>query len=148
VSHDANEALVRRFYLDLWNQWNLAVADEILAPDLRFRGTLGATDIGIGTFKRYFEQAREAFPDLRSDIHELIVAYDAVVARVTWSGTHAGQFLGIPATGRSWSYEAAAIFHLAAGKIQDAWTVGDTQELWRALGIVPPGRVLGAAPRR
>lgn len=141
-----SEGLVRRFYLDLWNQWNLAVADEILATDLRFRGTLGASDVGIDAFKRYFEQAREAFPDLHADIHELIAAGDAVVARVTWSGTHGGPLLGIAATGRRWSYAAAAIFHVASGKIQDAWTVGDTQELWRALGIVPPGRVLGAAP--
>lgn len=77
-----NESLVRRFYLDLWNQWNLAVADEILAVDLRFRGTLGASDIDIDAFKRYFVQARESFPDLHADIHELIAAGDAVVGRV------------------------------------------------------------------
>lgn len=142
----APEALVRRFYLDLWNNWNLAVAKEILAPDLRFRGTLGASGVGLDKFERYFEQAREAFPDLSADIHELIDAGDTVVARVTWSGTHAGQLLGLPATGRWWTYPAAAIFHIAGAKIQDVWTVGDTQELWRALGVVPPGRALGADP--
>jgi predicted ester cyclase len=42
--------------------------------------------------------------------------------------THAGEIFGIVGTGRRWSYVGAAIFHLNAGKIQDAWVVGDTQE--------------------
>jgi steroid delta-isomerase-like uncharacterized protein len=133
-----NEAVVRRFYDELWNDWNLAVADEILAPDLCFRGSLGASSVGIDGFKDYFEQARTVFPDLRAQVDELIVAGDVVVARLTWSATHAGEIFGVPSTGRRWSYVGVGIFHLDAGQIRGAWIVGDTQELWRALGVAPP----------
>jgi len=138
VSREPNEALIRRFYDELWNEWNLAVADKVLGPDVRFRGSLGASHVGIDAFKDYFEQVRRAFPDLHAQIDELIVAGEVIVARLTWSATHAGELFGIAATGRRWSYVGAAIFHLHAGKIQDAWIVGDTQELWRALAVVPP----------
>src|SRR5262245_17912149 len=132
-----NVAIVRRFHQELWNGWNLALADEILAPGLRFRGSLGYSSVGIQGFKDYFERARNAFPDLRADIHELIDARDVVVARVTWSATHAGEVFGIPATGRRWSYFAAGIFRFDRGRITDAWVVGDTQEFWRVLGVAP-----------
>ncbi len=140
VTREPNEVVIRRFYNELWNEWRLSVADEILAIDVRFRGTLGTSGSGIDHFKAYFKQARKAFPDLHAQIDELIVAGAVVVARLTWSATHAGEIFGIPATGRRWSYVGAGIFHLNAGKIQDAWVVGDTQELWRAIGVVPARR--------
>jgi len=132
-----NVITVRRFHCELWNGWNLAVADAILAPDLRFRGSLGYSSAGIQGFKDYFQQARDAFPDLHSEIHELIDAGDVVVARVIWGATHTGEIFGIRPTGRKWSYVAASIFHFAAGRIVGAWVVGDTQEFWRALGVAP-----------
>lgn len=148
VSRESNEALVRRFYGELWNEWNLPVADEILAPAVRFRGTLGASHVGIDAFKAYFEQARKAFPDLHAQIDELISADNVIVARLTWTATHGGEVFGIPATGRRWSYVGAGIFHVDDGKIQDTWIVGDTQELWRVLGAVPPSSIdLGATGR-
>ncbi len=132
-----NGAVIRRFYDELWNGWDLTVADEIVAPDLRFRGSLGTSLAGIEAFKGYVEQVREAFPDWHNRVDELIAEGDKVVARMTWSGTHRGELLGIAPTGRRVTYVGAAIFRLADAKIQDAWIVGDTQELWRALGAVP-----------
>jgi steroid delta-isomerase-like uncharacterized protein len=140
VSQEANKAVVRRFYEELWNQWKLDVADEILASDLRFRGTLVASGTGIGAFSEYFEQTPIAFPDLHAVIDELIAADDAVVAGLTWSATHAGDLTGIPAIGRRWSYVGAGIFYLDGGRIQDAWIVGDAQELWRAASAIPSSR--------
>ena len=138
VSRTSNEAVVRRFYEELWNHWNLSVANDILAPDVHFRGTLGTSGIGLDHFKAYFEQSRKAVPDLHAQIDEVIIAGDVIVVRLTWSATHSGELFGIPATGRRYSYVGVGIFHLRAGKIQDAWIVGDTQELWRALGAAPP----------
>ncbi len=94
---EANAAVIGRFYEELWNRWDLAVADEILAPALRFRGTLGTSCAGIDAFKRYVEQVRFAFPDWYSRIDEVITAGEKVVARMTWSGTHRGDLL-LPGT--------------------------------------------------
>jgi steroid delta-isomerase-like uncharacterized protein len=133
---DANVAVIRRFYEELWNRWDLALVDEIIAPDLRFRGSRGTTMDGRGEFVRYVEQTRAAFPDWHNRIDELIAADEKVVARLTWTGTHRGEFLGIPPSGRTVSYVGAAFFRLQAGKIREGWVVGDTQELWRALGLL------------
>jgi len=133
----ANEAVIHRFYEELWNQWRLEVADEILAPDLRFRGTLGTRLVGIDGFKGYVEQTRAAFPDWHCRIDELISTDEVVVARLECGGTHAGELLGVAATSRRVSYPAVGIFRFELGKIADAYVVGDTQELWRALGVVP-----------
>jgi predicted ester cyclase len=92
--------------------------------------------VGRDAFKGYVEQVRAAFPDWHNEVEELISADDAVVARLTFTGTHRGELLGVAPTGRRVSYVGAAIFHLDDGKIASAWVVGDTQELWRALGVL------------
>jgi steroid delta-isomerase-like uncharacterized protein len=130
----SNAATIRRFYYELWNRWDLALADEIVAPDLRFRGSLGTTLEGREAFKRYVERVRAAFPDWHNEIDELIPADDKVVARITCGGTHEGELFDVAPTGRRVSYVAVGIFRLAGGKIEEAWVVGDTQEIWRALG--------------
>jgi len=130
--------LVRRFYEELWNRWDLAIADEILAPDLRFRGTLGTRLVGIEAFRGYVEQVRAAFPDWHNHLEELIDAGETIVARLIFSGTHRGELLGVAATGARVEYAGIAIFRLDGGRIAEAWVVADTQELWRALGSMPP----------
>jgi steroid delta-isomerase-like uncharacterized protein len=130
--------LVRRFYEELWNRWDLAVAEEILAPDVRFRGTLGTRLVGVEAFGGYVEQVRAAFPDWHNEIEELIDAGETIVARLTFSGTHRGELLGVAATGARVEYAGIAIFRLDCGRIAEAWVVGDTQELWRALSVTPP----------
>lgn len=131
---EANQAVIERFYNQMWNCWDFAVADEIISPSVRFRGSLGSTLEGLDDFKAYMGSVRAAFPDWHNRIDELIVSGDKVVARMTWSGTHLGELLGVEPTGRRVEYVGAAIFRLAEGKIEDGWVVGDTQELWKRLG--------------
>ena len=83
---------------------------------------------------RYVETARVAFPDWHNRIDELLAVSDRVVTRMTWSGTHEGRLGDIEATGARVEYVGTAFFRLAQGVIEEAWVVGDTQELWRALG--------------
>jgi steroid delta-isomerase-like uncharacterized protein len=132
------EALVRRFYEELWNEWRLDVAAEILADDLRFRGSLGSHEHGRAAFLAHVERVRTAFPDWHNAVDELFAAGERVVARLTWSGTHQGPFAGLAPTGRRVSYVGAGLFTVADGRITVAWIVGDTQDLWRSLGLFSP----------
>ena len=131
---EINKAVVSRFYDEVWNRWNLEVVDEILGKNLRFRGSLGSTLHGRTDFKHYVETVRAAFPDWHNRIDEMLAVADRVVTRMTWSGTHEGRFRDIQATGVRVEYAGAAFFRLSEGIIEEAWVVGDTQELWRALG--------------
>ncbi len=129
-----NEAVIERFYQELWNRWDLAVADEIVSERIRFRGSLGSTLEGKDAFKDYVEDVRAAFPDWRNRIDEMICCGDRIVTRMTWSGTHEGRLQDVEPTGKRVEYVGAAIFRLEGGMIEEAWVVGDTQALWRALG--------------
>jgi steroid delta-isomerase-like uncharacterized protein len=134
------ELVVDRFYGELWNSWRLELADEILAEGISFRGSLGTTVVGREEFKRYAEGVRTAFPDWHNRVDEAIVAGDRVVTRVTWTGTHRGALAGAAPTGARVEYSGAAFFRVSDDTIEEAWVVGDTQELWRALGTAPPPR--------
>ena len=127
-------AVIRRFYEELWNRWDLDAADEIVSEDIRFRGSLGSTLRGREAFKEYVGMVRVAFPDWHNRIDEMISTDEAVVTRMTWSGTHEGKLRDVEPTGRRVEYVGASIFHLSGGEIKSGWVVGDTQELWRALG--------------
>jgi predicted ester cyclase len=134
---EASEAVVRRFYEEVWNAWRIDFADEILTEAVRFRGSLGSIAVGLEEFKRYVATVRDAFPDWHNRIDAMLSAGDRVATRMTWSGTHWGRLGNIEPTGARVEYCGAAFFRLAGGRIEEAWVVGDTQELWRALGVLP-----------
>ena len=127
-------ALVRRFYDELWNEWRLDLADELLAESVRFRGSLGFECEDREAFKGYVEALRTAFPDWHNRVVDLLVDGDRVVARMTWSGTHLGRFGQLEPTGARVEYPGAAFFRVARDSIDEAWAVGDTWGMWRALG--------------
>lgn len=71
-----NQALIRRFYEELWNRWNLDVADEIVSDAVRFRASLGSTLAGRAELRRYVETVRAAFPDWHNRIDEMLAVED------------------------------------------------------------------------
>ena len=127
------EAAVRRFYAELWNAWELGLVDEILSPELRFRGSRGAVMSGRDAFRRYAEETREAFPDWHNRVDDLVANGDRVAARLTWTGTQSGAFEGRPPTGARVEYVGAGFFRVDHGVIHEAWVVGDTEAFRRTL---------------
>src|SRR6476659_1732627 len=136
MPQEANQAVVIRFYEELWNRWRLEIADQILTPTFRFRGSLGSTLCGRNEFKTYVQTFRSAFPDWHNHINEILSIDDRVITRMTWSGTHQGKLGAIDPTGAPVEYCGAGFFRLSEQVIDEAWIVGDTQELWRALGVL------------
>ncbi len=133
---EQNKAVIRRFYGELWNLWQLEVADEVISSGVRFRGSLGSTYEGRDDFKRYVEEVRAAFPDWHNQVDEILAVDDRVVTRMTWSGTHRGALGDVEPTDAHVEYAGAAFFRLKDGLIEEVWVVGDTQKLWRALGVL------------
>jgi steroid delta-isomerase-like uncharacterized protein len=79
---------------------------------------------------------RNAFPDFRAVIHDLIAEDDKVVTRKTFDGTHEGELLGIPPTGKEVTIELIDILRVADGKITDHWSVVDQLGLMQQLGVI------------
>jgi steroid delta-isomerase-like uncharacterized protein len=133
-SLEQNKILIRRFFDELWNPWNFAMADELLAPDIKFRGTLGPELHGRDAFCAYMRKVQAAFPDFHNSILEMTAENDRVVARTLYRGTHRGEIFGVAPTGKSISYAGAAFFRIADGKMIEGWVLGDLPAVLRQLG--------------
>jgi steroid delta-isomerase-like uncharacterized protein len=134
-TYSANKALIQRYYNELWNTWNFALADELLAADISFRGSLGAEMRGREAFRCYMRQVQAAFPDFHNSIEQLVEESDHIVGRLTYSGTHLGEIFGVLPTGRQISYGGAAFFRIADRRIAQGWVLGDVVGLLSQLGV-------------
>jgi predicted ester cyclase len=79
----------------------------------------------------------EAFPDLRAEIHDQVEEADKVVTRKTFHGTHEGEFMGIPARGRSVAWEVIDIVRVIDNKMVEHWNVVDALSPMQQLGAIP-----------
>jgi|SRR6516225_353763 len=132
----ANRALVRRYYDELWNQWQLELIPELLAQDFRFRGSVGVTTRGIGAFADYVRMIRDAFPDFHNRIESMLAEDNRVVARLQYTGTHRGKIFGIDPAANHLSYAGVGIFTIGGHQLRSAWVLGDRYELMRQLGAL------------
>lgn len=128
----SHRALIRRYYDELWNSWNFAIAGELLTEDIAFRGSLGIAVEGLSAFLDYMQLVQAAFPDFHNTVEETVVESERVFARLTYRGTHRGNLFGIPPTGRTINYAGAAVFVIRE-KIERGWVLGDTLGLLRQL---------------
>jgi predicted ester cyclase len=127
---------VRRFYDELWNQWRFDLVGELLAPELEFRGSLGATMRGHDGFIEYATCVRDGFPDFHNQIDELIVEESRAAARLTYTGTHEGEIFPGAREGVRIQYSGAAFFSFdRSTRITRAWVLGDLLSLLRQLGL-------------
>lgn len=125
--------LVVRFYAELWNRWDDAAVNEVLAEDFVFRGSLGTETVGREGWRGYRDTVREGAPDFHNEVLDLVCAGNRAAARLRYSGHHMGPLAGIPATGRRFEYAGAAFFTSQAGKLTAAWVLGDLAGLRRQL---------------
>lgn len=130
---DLHKRLVRTFYDEVWNALDLPIIPDLLAADATFRGSLGSERRGPAEFADYVREVTGALGDYRCDIEDLVAEDERVVARMTFSGIHRGELLGVPATGRRVSWAGAAFFRFVDGRIADLWVLGDLVGLRRQL---------------
>jgi len=126
LSPEENKQLVRRLAREAVGRHNLEVLNEIAAGDF------------AQAAKRWVEPFQSAFPDFEMEIADLIAEGDKVVAHFRCSGTHRGQWLGVPATGRRFEQiNEIYIFEVRGGKLISALGVEDNLTRIRQLGINP-----------
>ena len=141
MSTEQNKALARQLVEELINQGNISVIDELLIPDFVEHEELPpGIPSGREAPNAMFAMLRSAFPDLKATIEHLIAEGDEVVLHMTWTGTHEGEFMGIPPTGKSISINVIDILRIAGGKFVEHWGVMDSMAMMQQLGVVPaPG---------
>ena len=138
MSTEQNKALVRQFVEEVINQGNISMIDELLIPDFVEHEELPpGIPPGREAPKVLFTMLRSAFPDLKATIEHLIAEGDEVVLHMTWTGTHEGEFMGIPPTGKRISINVIDILGMAEGKCVEHWGVMDSMAMMQQLGVVP-----------
>jgi steroid delta-isomerase-like uncharacterized protein len=137
MAEQDNKAAVRRFYEEVINGRNPEIIDELLTAD-SVDHTFGSQ--GVEASKQFFGMLYQAFPDLRVEVHDVIAEGELVAARVTYTGTHEGEFIGIPATGRQARTSGVDFFRMQDGQQAEHWGGPDMASLLQQLGVMsPPG---------
>ncbi len=131
-----NKTVVLRFVEQVQNQHNLDALDEVMATD--FVDHSGMPNLpGIEGAKAFFTMMFAAFPDMHFTIVQQLAEGDQVLTHKRFHGTHLGAFMGIPATGKTVSFDVMDILTVRNGKMTDHWTVGDFLSLMQQLGAMP-----------
>ncbi|MFF0476891.1 ester cyclase [Streptomyces sp. NPDC004284] len=111
--------------------------DDLTAPDLVFHAPVPMGATGAEALKRVWEALLRAFPDLHVTIEETVAEGDRVVSRNTVTGTHLGEYRGLPPTGKPVSYGEIFIFRFEDGRIAEIRGVVDVLTQLRQVGALP-----------
>jgi predicted ester cyclase len=133
----ATRRLVERFYDEVWNRADEAVADEILHPDFRFRASLGLERLGRPGFVDYMRSIHAALENYTCVIDDLIATERRAAARLRFRGIHRGLFFGVAPTRREIAWSGAAFFTTDRSRITELWVLGDVDAVKRQLGATP-----------
>lgn len=132
-----NKAVIRKFVEEVINQNRMDRADDLVGEDFVELDPLPGQRQGREGLKETLGVMRAGFPDMHWVVEEMVAEEDKVVTRFTWTGTHRGTFLGVPATGRSVTVKGVVMDQLAGGKMSYSRILMDSLGLMRQLGVVP-----------
>jgi predicted ester cyclase len=121
MSIEQNKTIMRRMIEEIWNQGNLATADELFAPDHTSPSAPGLPP-GPESVKMLATMFRAAMPDYHMDIDMIVADESQVAARFTQSGTHTGaELMGMPPSGRKATWTEIGVLRILNGKIVQSW---------------------------
>jgi steroid delta-isomerase-like uncharacterized protein len=129
MSDDELRAAVRRFFDEVWNKGNVSETEVFLTPEFVSHNTLDVQIVGTRAYGEAVSDYRAAFPDLHTTLEEVLVDSDRVAVRGTDRGTHRGDFMGFPASGREVTTTWIEIFRMENGKAAEGWLESDSSKL-------------------
>jgi steroid delta-isomerase-like uncharacterized protein len=127
-----NAALVQESF-EAFNAGDTERLLAVMAPDFVMHLAEFPEPLGWDAWREGFEMMRRAFPDLEARVEDVIAADDKVAVRISFRGTHRGEFQGIPATGREVHYMSHEIYRIENGRFAEEWICSDTATLFRQL---------------
>lgn len=127
--------------MKMWNEGNMELAGEIYNDDvIRHDFALNQDFTGLEEQKKYIEQNRAAFPDLKLAVKEIVVEGDTLAFMWSFTGTNTGDMENMPATGKAVSFTGLSLAHLANGKVSEIWDFYNQLSILQQLGftVTPP----------
>jgi len=136
---EANKALARRWFEEVWNKGRAEAIAEMLAPDGVVHGLSDdpANPLrGPEEFLPFHAKFREAFPGINVIVEDTIAEGDKVAVRASVRGKHEGHSLGFEATGTTAEFDGIAIVRIKDGKFVEAWNNFDFMKMYQQLGAI------------
>ncbi len=137
MSADVNKHILRRFFEELFNTGDLSIADEIVADNYINHNNIPGEPPGRAGLKAFVTLLRTSFPDIQFTVDDQIAEGDKVVTRLHFTGTHQGEFAGVPPTGKPVKVTAINIQRVSGGQIQETWLDWDALGTMQQLGAIP-----------
>ena len=135
---EENKRIVRAFIEAAFNQHRADKAAEYMTPDIKWHGgTLGTVE-GRDNFAGLIGAIVAALPDLRNVEQDVIAERDIVSVRAVVEGTHKGDLLGIPASGKHVQWDAVDVYRVKDGKIAEEWAADDLLAFVYGVGAYTP----------
>jgi C-1 hydroxylase len=131
MSLEANKTIVRRM-IEAYNKHNLDWFDDFIAPDYFDH----SNQVGSEGVKQLFIMGFKGFPDWHEAIDDIIAEGDKVWLNLTYTGTHTGDFFGLPYTGNKVTMRAVAIYRIANGKLVEGWFINDGLDMFKQIGAI------------
>jgi steroid delta-isomerase-like uncharacterized protein len=136
----ANKAVIERLSEELWNRQNLAIVDELVAPEWVDHDAAQGMPPGPAGLKALAAGMQAAFSNGRSTIEDMVAGGDRVAWRWTYRSRHTGEFQGIPPSGNEVALTGITIDRIADGKLVERWGMVDTLGFLQQLGAIPAPR--------
>jgi steroid delta-isomerase-like uncharacterized protein len=140
MSAQEKKALVRRFVDEVQSGGNTDALDEICSPEFVNHSAPPGVPSNCEGVKQLTAMFRQAFPDSYFIVEDMMAEGDKVATRKTFHGTHQGEFMGIPPTGRRVSMGLIDIVRIADGRVVEHWSMGDNLGMMQQLGVIPAPR--------
>jgi steroid delta-isomerase-like uncharacterized protein len=134
---ERNKAVIRRFVEEVQNEKNEAAYDELNDPEFVNLSSPPGVPSDREGGKLYLWGFLNAFPDSHVTIDDMIAEGDRVVTKKTFTGTHTGDFAGIPATGKTVTLQYVDIMRVREGRIVEHWLSMDQLSFMQQLGVIP-----------
>lgn len=137
MSSKENKAIVRRWIEEAWGKGDLTALHAVAAVDVVDHNPMPGLPSGLAGQQAIILMLRAAFPNGTNTLEDVIAEGGKVVDRHTFRGTHTGEFMGIPPTGKTVTFGGIEITRIANGQIVEIWHQEDLLGLMQQLGVIP-----------
>lgn len=132
----SNQELYQEYIEEFLQNGDESAADRLVDEHVVTHDGLPGQEPGLAGVKDTFRYLRVAFPDLRAEVKDIIAAEDKVVGRFVVTGTNTGEFMGMPATNKPFTYDEIVIVRFENGKIVEHWAEMDSLGMMQQLGVM------------
>ena len=138
---EQNKQIVQRIFDEFWRAGKTNVLDQLLATDITNHELSKEPVSGRDAYKQWANGFRQAtatgFPDLRIDLDALVAEGDLVTKRWTFRGTHTGEYMGLPTSGKPVVMAGITIYRVQDGQVRETWWNYDALGMMQQMGAIP-----------